>query len=294
MNKATNKFLKNYLIGSPEFFFRGMLEDMARIEKENRNKAAGIVFDESSGLYGVPSKNIETKYYKITFGKNYYKCSFSSIEVSFFDSEGNFLFSGGNADFLGDYELFIVYPTIESVCPKTKEKTLETSKYGYIYKGKEKKSDKPLFRTQRSSEFRKDSQFLVLGYKNYGTECVINKDGEVVYEKGSYSNLYLSGNILNDGKHYINLLTGNPICEKGYHSVLETDDDELMFVKSEGIVHKINKITGEVESFGKPKTSPQINDMRICEGVDTTVGEILPELLKSSENDTLQLIKILS
>jgi hypothetical protein len=264
-----------------------MFVDMSRREHQEKLKKAGIVLNEEHNLFGVPSKNIPFKYIKIDFiHDKFYVCyvkmdyvkmdiddDFQMVTVCKEDGTEMFTVEEKSFDYLHFEDFFLV--------KERKEKNYML--HGLCGTIKTKHVFRPMFH----SKFDKDSDFCILGNNDFSGECVINKKGEVVFEKKDYNSLYLHGNILSTGSKNYNLFTGELICDKSYHSSL--DIKEFMFIQVDvNQVYKINKKTCEFEVFGEPKQAPKLNDIKICEHSDTTVAEVLPKLIKQGRNDICQ------
>lgn len=263
--------------GNPMRFMETMFQSIEQHKRENRNKQAGI--QELNGLYGVPEKNIEFKFDMLDFNGKFFQGRADGLD-HVFDKDGKFLFSAEKYEYLGR-DIFLVFTDKEP-------KKGQSSCYGYMFKNGEKLTDS-LFRSQRFSNFDKGN-FCVLGYKDFSGECVVNTNGEVVLQNNKgLVYIYLHDNVASVGGTYYNLFTGEKICEKSYSSSL--DIKGLMFVKCDEQVYKINTFTGEYEIFGEPKQAPQIKDIPIVNGCSTTVGEVVPDLLKSAKKQEPKLKK---
>jgi len=259
-------------------FFHNMFAEMDKQRHREKLKNAGVEFSDEANFFGVPSKNIPFQYIGVDFIHDKFYVCYVKMDIE------------------DDFQMVDVYKESGALMFTVEEKSFQYLGADDLFLIKEKEQDRykiygfcgtllteNLFRPQFGRKFSENSEFCILGYKDYSGECVINKKGEVVFEKSNYNNLYLHGNIVFDGKHYINLFTGQPICETGYRNTLKTGN--LMFVESNEQVYKIDTQTGEFEVFGEPKKSPIINDTPIVSGSDVTVGKVLPKVIKQGRND---------
>lgn len=272
--------MENYfsmMLGNPLLSIEHMMDEMKRLKEKKANVDAGIQMNDD-GMYGVPSKNIPFDFQTINvYVKGFYKCKIDK-NVYVFNSEGECMYIGGAVDYLGE-DIFIVYPNEEFKNTRTNKLDTRVSSYGFLYKGKERKSDAN-YREQWTS-FSGD--FAVVGTNDKYRDCVINKDCEVVFKSNNSDSIYLHGVIATVNGKFINLLTGETICDKSYKATLETGNKRFMFVESGDYVIKMDTLTGEHETFGEPKISPQTNNIRICGGSDITVGEVLSDFAKQDD-----------
>lgn len=261
--------------GGAYSFMESIIRD---IEKRNHAKRlidAGVEFNEENKRFGVPNQEIPFAYLSIDFisGK-YYVCEVDDekIEAPLFDvykKDNGLLFSAEVFEYLGKDDLFLI-----------KDKSEQN--YSLFIDVNSPLSE-PIFRTKFASAFKENSDFCILGNEDY-KDCVINRKGEVVYTNKSVCNyLYLHGNILNDGSNYINLFSGEVICEKGYSNTLKTGN--LIFVESKNQVFKIDTLTGEYETFGEPKIKPSEQPKEKNESLPQSKTESLPKAPKQSRND---------
>lgn len=225
--------MAGYMGGDAYGFFGNMFREVEQSKKNKRNAAAGIV-QAGNGLYGVPNTDIEPIFDRLNFdGKFYHGSADGKNHV--FNREYKLLFVTDKFEYLGK-DIFLVKK--------------EDAGYGALYKDGVKLTGDH-FRTHMGSNFEK-SDMCVLGYKEYSQECVININGEIVFENKGYDSIYLHNNIVSVGDKYYNVATGQLICKRNYGSVLEPRDKELMFMMVDGQIWKINTITCEVEKFGTP------------------------------------------
>lgn len=261
--------------GGVTSFFNAMFEDMAKRKHAQKLINAGVEFNEENKRFGVPSQEIPFAYLSIDFisGK-YYTCEVDdeTNETPLFDvykKDCGLLFTAEIFEYLGKDDLFLI-----------KDKSEQD--YSLFIDVNAPLSE-PIFRAKFANKFAENSDFCVLGNKDY-KDCVINRKGEVVYENKSVCNyLYLHGNILSDGSNYINLFSGEVICKKGYSNTLKTGN--LIFVESENQVFKIDVLTGEYETFGEPKIKPSEQPKEKNEPLSQSKVESLPKAPKQGRND---------
>ena len=262
------------IMADPLGFVNSMMASVNAQKQENRNKAAGIELN--GDLYGVPSKGIEFKFSMLDFDGNFYQG----------------VAEGKKYIFLADGTLFLSGYTIESLgkgvylVGENKPKDQYETTYKALYKGNVRMTEN-LFRAKRFSEFKKDSNFLVIGYKELSRECVINTDCEVVFEnKSPFDYIGITGNIACLKKEYYNLFTGEVICETKYGSEPTITTDKLLFVKTKNEqVAKIDLVTCEVEFFGEAKEDPLDKLYSKSEALPPKKEETLPVLKKQGRND---------
>lgn len=262
--------------GGVASFFDAMFKDMAKREQCQKLINAGVEVNEENKRVGVPTQEIPLAYLSIDFISNkYYVCEVDdeTNDVPLFDvykKDIGLLFTAEVFEYLHKDDLFLIRDKSET--------------YSSLFIDVNIPLSEPVFRTHFASNFGKNSDFCILGYKEFGKECVINKVGEVVYvPEKSYNSLYLYGNVLNNGDNYINLFSGEIICKKSYSSSLNTGN--LMFVESEGQVYKIDTLTGEYETFGEPKIKPSEQPKEKNEPLPQPKAETLPKALKQGRND---------
>ena len=110
----------------------------------------------------------------------------------------------------------------------------------------------------------------------------MDKTGKIVLKSKSICDyIYLHGNVASMGNDYINLFTGEKIC----NSYQTLSIPNFIFAEDNDQVFKINETTCEVEIFGKPKVSPKTSDIQICNDSPVTVKEVFPAVLKQCRND---------
>ncbi len=256
-------------MGDAMGFIGQMMAAADEANKQRANEQAGIV--KEGNYYGVPTKGISFMFDNIELNSGFYVGTDDNGKTVF-DKDGKCLFSCLSYNYLGK-NIFLV--TTEE------PKKGSSSAYGALYKDGVKLT-KDLFRSQMHSKFKADH--CVLGYKEFGGECVVNTNGKVVFDSGKrFISIYIHNNIATEDGKYYNLFTGELICERSYKSSLETGN--LMFVETCELVYKIDTMTGEFEIFGEPKLAPQTNDIRICNNSPVTVAEVLPAVLKQQRND---------
>jgi hypothetical protein len=257
-------------------FFDAMFKDMAKREHCQKLINAGVEVNEENKRFGVPTQEIPLAYLSIDFISNkYYVCEVDdeTNDVPLFDvykKDIGLLFTAEVFEYLGKDDLFLVRDKSET--------------HSSLFVDANSPLSEPVFRTHFTSKFEKNSDFCILGYKEFSKDCVINRIGEVVYvPEKSYNSLYLYGNVLNNGDNYINLFSGEAICKKSYSSSLNAGN--LMFVESEDQVYKIDTLTGEYEVFGEPKIKPSEQSKVVIETLPQPKEESLPKALKQGRND---------
>jgi hypothetical protein len=258
---------------NPMGFFEGMMNTMAQHKQERLNSDAGIEYNEELFVYGVPTKNIEFKFDMLDFNGKYYVGRADELN-HVFDADGNLLFSAISFEYLKQDMFFVV---------NTEKDEKSSQAYGALYRNGEKLTD-DVFRSKDMSDFAKGKNFCIFGYKEFGKECVVNKEGEIVYEmKSSFDYAYLYNNILCAEGKYINLFSGETICKKGYRTDLTAGN--LRFVEVDEQVFKIDTVSGEFEVFGEPKTAPQTNVVKKVDDSATSTKEVVPKPPKQTRNE---------
>lgn len=227
--------------------FRVMDED----NKQRKREEAGIAI--VNGLFGIARLNIPHEYEWIEIGDDgYFFCRLDDV-LAVYNSDGKFLFECTKADYCKQ-GMFLVGRK-KQVVVIGKE---DHDDFGYALYHEDKQLSEPIFRHRGMSGSFNKFGFCVVGiYKKYSS-AIINKAGDILLGAGDFDYLYINGVIGTDKKNYVNLLTGDVICEKGYSSTLDTDD--FMFVKEDSnCVYQMNKNTGEFIIHGeKKKPEPPI------------------------------------
>jgi hypothetical protein len=243
--------------------FGGFMEDMfrhmdARRKAEKKAQAGVTLVD---GLEGIPRLNIPHKYYDILISDEGYFSGHTEDAMTIYDKEGKILFDCHGVEYLG-YGMFLVGRKPESV-PTGKQ----SDKFGYaLYDGDKKITDQ-IFKTTgwNDSKFNKEGFAILTLFEGWSKKVVVNKSGEILISSKDYSSdyIYLKGIICLSDKKYINLLTGETICEKQYSSDKEISTNDLLFVEvDKNCVYQINKSTGEFIVHGEipkkeePKPAP--------------------------------------
>ena len=267
------------------------MEDMFRQIDENKrkraNEEAGIITDEETGLTGVPSKKIPTKYSKVNFANEHYICKLNDVKT-LYKKDGSFLFSATHYENLEKGMYLVKLVGDEQFC---------------LYKGFEKLSE-PIFKTRHYPDFKFEADYCALKFeenKNDRGECVVNMDGEVVLEFGYdfSSHISITNNIACYKEYYYNLHTGEKICyRKSYGDTLEADNN-MLFVQAacKGYnstdtkgVYLIDTMTGEFQIFGTPPVeknptppSPSPEEVKQRE-----IEDKKPKVVKQERNDICQ------
>jgi hypothetical protein len=243
-------------------FFGSLIAQIDENKRQQRNKQAGII--EENYLYGVPEKNIECKYDMLDFNGVYYKGRFDGKD-EIFDSTGKFLFAAIKYDYLGK-GIFLVYEgDMFKDC-------------GALYKDGVKVTE-DVFRSRNLSNFEKGNH-CVLGYKSSFKDCIINTDCEIVLISETSETSYVYDNVATVDRYYYNLLTKEKICKRSNYSTL--DVDEFIFTQPEykGQVYKINRLTGEFETFGK---APEVKQSEVMKPLPTVEEKVV--VPKQQRND---------
>ncbi len=238
---GNNNMVDSYGFGN---FFSQIMAESQRFREERRDKNAGIIQNENL-LFGVPEKNIDTKYYQLNFLGYYVGVIIiedkngTITKRHVYDKTGKFLFECKTFNYLG-HDIFLVISKIDDK---------SSTQFGSLYKNNIKMTDE-YFSMRFGSSF-KNRDICVLGTNSKSErECVVNKECEIVYNNKNrgLSSIYIDGNIIKCDNEYINSFTGETICE-GYSSI---KTDKLKFVESGNNVFKINKETCEFEMYGPP------------------------------------------
>jgi hypothetical protein len=264
----------NTILSNPTDLMYSIINHIDQNKQEQRNINAGI--KTKNGFYGVPDKGIEFKFDILDFDGKFYIGKDADLD-HVFDATGKFLFSAESFDYIGK-DIFIVHKDREP-------KKGQSSVYGALYRDGIKLTDYD-FRSKFSSKFDKNSDFVVLGYKDFGRECVINTQGKIVlYPEKNFDNIYLTGNIAHSENSYYNLFTGEVICKDTKSNTLDTK--EFLFVGTyyKDQVYKINKFTCEFEIFGEAESTSQINDIQVCNDSATAIKKSVPVIPKQGRNE---------
>lgn len=242
--------------------FGGFMEDMFRHmdarKKAEKKAQAGITLVD--GLEGLPRLNIPHKYYDILISDEGYFSGHIEDTMTIYDKEGKFLFEGHGVAYLG-YGMFLVGLRPEKI-PAGKS----INEFGYaLYDGDKKMTDS-IFRTTgwNDCKFNKEGFAKLKTFEGW-KEVVVDRSGEILVQEDSMSSRYISisGVVCSVYKGYINLLTGEMICEKKWGSSKELSTDDILFVEMDkNCIYQINKSTGEFIVHGEipkkeePKPAP--------------------------------------
>ncbi len=122
----------------------------------------------------------------------------------------------------------------------------------YSLYNEDKKLTESIFKSYGMCEYFNEFGFTVVSMFGKYSCAVINKAGDIIIETDSMmDNIYLQGVVCSSGRSYVNLLTGNVICEKGYDSM---NTDEFLFIKVEtNCIYQISKKTGDFIVHGEVK-----------------------------------------
>lgn len=232
--------------------FGGFMEEMFRHmdarRKAEKKAEAGITLVD--GMEGIPRLNIPHKYHDILISDEGYFSGHINDTMTIYNKEGKFLFECHGVEYLG-YGMFLVGRKPESV-PNGKQ----PDKFGYALYNDNKKITDPIFRTTgwQDSKFHKEGFAILTLFEGWSKKVVVNKAGEILVTGSEHSSdyIYLKGIICSSGKKYINLLTGETICEKKYSSDKEMSTDDLLFVEvDKNCIYQINKTNGEFIVHGE-------------------------------------------
>ena len=247
-------------------FMESLFREMDANKRAEYLKQIGVEKNEEN-LYGIPALNIDLKYYEIKVKDKLIVCSIdvphSDTTKDYYKIDGTFLFSSEySVTNLGN-DLYLMPKEYNGQCA--------------IYLNSEKVSDYE-FHARVGSRFDTESEYTILGFQS--KEAVIDKQGQIVFEsKGMLDYLYLYGNILLEKDNLYDLHSGEKICEKGYTTKLETDED--IFVEVGKQVYKINKTTCEYEIFGTPPPPKEEPKQK----VEVKVKKKEPKIPKQNRNN---------
>ena len=228
----------------------GLLENifshMDHLQKMKAKKDAGVT--SVNGYEGIERLNIPYKYDSIGVGGRYFSCRLDDT-VTLYNTEGKFLFECTDYTYCKE-GMFLVGNRYDNEAKK---------EFGYALYNEEKRLTDPMFSRYGMSDAFNSFGFKIAGiFESFRKTVVINKSGKIILEMDNFDSPYLYGVVCLDGKNYINLLTGETICEKGYRGSLDTDEFKFVQVES-NCVYQINKNTGEYIIYGvpKPKEEPK-------------------------------------
>ena len=217
---------------------------LANIDARNKKQAKiNLGITEIDSLEGCEPLNIPHKYSDITIVNGYLHCSLSykfitenkgSTDV--FTNTGEFLF---NASYFHYKEqgMFLVGQIGESLNDVLYSLYNQGIKLtDYVFK-------------DRMGKFNEQG-FCCLSTNDWGVNVIVNKEGKTVYQTDSYDSPYIYGVICSTKDAYLNLVTGERICSKGYSSTLSTKDHKFIQLGSNS-VYQINVNTGEYIVHGE-------------------------------------------
>jgi hypothetical protein len=211
-------------------------------KKERAKEAFGITTVD--GKEGIERLSIPYDFYDISLKAGYIYCLYSKNDkTSVYNFEGKLLFTADKIEYIGK-DRFLISNMV------SKGETEEESGCS-LYDNEGNKLTEEIFRPVFDTKFN-DKGFAVIGlYKKYGG-YVIDLNGNILLETDNFEHPYIYGVIGSTNKGYFNLLDGSYICEKGYSSVLSTD--EFKFIQVElNCIYQINKNTGEYTVWGEKK-----------------------------------------
>jgi hypothetical protein len=245
--------------------FENLLHDLGRFQNQKRKEEAGVTVED--GFEGVPRLGIPNKFNSIQFGKDDY--IYGLVVVGYdrydpgrtiyhrtvYDKTGKLLFVCDDCKYL-EQGMFLVGKKKEVVVVGSKDE----KEYGYALYNESEKLTEPIFRPHGMSEkFNSCGFIMVNAFGAWSKEYVLDKTGKIIYTKeNSIDSIYIYEAILLTKKGFINLWTGEVICEKdysGYNSRIDTKDH--FFVKvDENCVYQINRKTCQVIIHGERTPAP--------------------------------------
>jgi len=244
---------RGFMGGFAGAFFESMFRHMDARRKAERKAQAGITLVD--GLEGIPRLGIPHKYYDILIGDEGYFSGHIEDTMTIYDKEGKFMFECHGAEYLGQ-GMFLVGRR-ELLLPEKASGREESEKLRYALYDGDKKLTENVFRTTgwNDSKFNKEGFAVLTLFEGWSKKVVVNKTGEILFQsEKDYSSdyIYLKGVVCSHDKKYINLLTGETICEKKYSSDKEISTNDLLFVEvDKNCVYQINKSTGEFIVHGE-------------------------------------------
>lgn len=236
-----------------DIFFgtRIMRQMLAHIDASNKQRArenAGIA--EVNGFDGVERLSIPHKYDRIELGVDgYFLCALNDT-VSVYDKDGKFLFECNKLAYYKQGMFFV--GNKKQVIIVGKERADE---FGYALYHNETKLTEPIFKPSGWNRNFNEFGFAITGMFGKYSNAIINKSGEILLITEDFDHPYLHGVVCCLKDNYINLLSGDVICEKGYSSTLSTK--EFIFVQIDSnCVFQINITNGEFTIHGELKIEP--------------------------------------
>ena len=238
----------NYLRGFGGDFFSTMFAQMDAHNKQRKKDELGITL--IGGYEGIPRLNIPHKYHKIGVGGKYFTCE-GDKTTTIYNLDGKFILECEKFTYLKGGMFLVGIPVHKKPDPKQKG-VYEQPDYTYALYNEDKKLTDFVFKPYGMEKHFNEYGFLVVGiFGDFWKKAVINNLGDILFESDSSDSIYLHGVICSIKNKYINLLTGNVICEGGYDTI---STDDFIFSKIEqNCVYQISIKTGDFMVHGIPK-----------------------------------------
>jgi hypothetical protein len=225
--------------GNMDGFLEGFMGMIGEIEKQKMRREYGITNE--GGFDGVKQCKIPHEFYHIFNRDKYYFCLDKNNLTHVYTLGGIFLFKGNHIKYLKE-GMFLV----QEIDEKKKLDNL-----GYALFSNEHCLTEYIYTPHGLSNSFNDCGFIQLNLVDeFMASHIIDKQGRVAYKHEGLGSPYIYGIICSTDKGYLNLLTNEYICKKGYSSTLSTK--ECMFIKlSDNCVYQINKYNGAVLIHGE-------------------------------------------
>lgn len=231
--------------------FGGFMEDMLRHmdarKKAERKAQAGITLID--GLEGIERLGIPHKYHNILISDEGYYSGHIDDVMTIYDKDGKLLFECHGVEHLG-YGMFLV-----GLRPDKIAAGKSMNEFGYALYNGDKKITEPIFRTSgwNDYKFNKEGFSKLRTLEGFNGDVVVDRNGKILIKEDSLCRyITISGVICSVYKGYINLLTGEMICEKKWGSSKELSTNDIMFVEvDKNCVYQINKTSGEFIVHGE-------------------------------------------
>lgn len=241
----------NYL---GENFLSTLFAQIDARKKQQLKDQAGIT--SIGGYEGIERLNIPHKYDRINVGGKYFSC-ICGYRTTIYNIEGKFILEADQVEYLKD-GMFLVGNAVLKEADK-KGFVPDRQDYAYALYNENHKLTEDIFKPYGMEKGFNEYGFLIVGiFGVFWKKAVINKTGDILFESDGSDSIYLHGVICSIKKKYINLLTGNVICEGGYDTI---STDDFIFSKIEqNCVYQISIKTGDYIIHGippKPKEDPK-------------------------------------
>lgn len=239
-------------------FLGQMFDSMARVEEAQRKKDAGIT--DLDGLEGIERLGIPHKYYTIKINADGYLFCFTRYidreskinPVEVYSKDGRFLFEADHVIYYGQERFLAGKKKPVIIVGKERE-----DDFGYALYHNDIRLSEPVFTRHGDTKFNEFGYATIGTYGDFFGTKVIDRDGKVIIKADKdLRDIYIYGVICSTNRNYINLLTGEVICEKGYGTIYSK---EFIFTQvEENCVYQINRNTGEHTIHGEaPKKKAQ-------------------------------------